>query len=159
MYLGRGAALASGRSDAKVIEMATSGRAGQCVLSAHEGLATGPLLAGRQDARKDTVKLFDREVLTDVTICTSPERGVHPLFVIADAGEHDDGEALAHFADKRDQGNTIDFGHVEVHDGHVAAVVFEPGCGFETFGEEFAGVAFLLEVSDEELGNGGIILY
>src|SRR5437763_2293991 len=114
MYLGRGVALASGTSDAKVIEMATSGRAGQCVLSAREGLATGPLLAGRQDARKDTVKLFDREIFTDVTVCTGAEGGVHPLFVIADAGEHDDREGQAHFTDKRDQGNTIDFGHIEV---------------------------------------------
>src|SRR5205814_7793025 len=83
---------------------------------------------------------------------------MHPLFVVADASENDNRESLAHLADERNEGNAIHFRHVEIDDGHIAAVEFEPGGSFETFGEELAGVAFLLEVSDQELGDGRVII-
>jgi hypothetical protein len=37
-------------------------------------------------------------------------------------------------------------------------VVFEPGGGLESFGEEFAGVAFLLQVGNQEFGDGWVII-
>jgi hypothetical protein len=35
---------------------------------------------------------------------------------------------------------------------------FEPGGCLETFGEEFAGVALLLQISDQEFGDGWVII-
>jgi hypothetical protein len=37
-------------------------------------------------------------------------------------------------------------------------VIFEPGGGFETLGEEFAGMALLLEIGDQEFGDGWVII-
>jgi hypothetical protein len=37
-------------------------------------------------------------------------------------------------------------------------VELEPLGGFESLGEELAGMAFLFEISDQELGDGGIII-
>jgi hypothetical protein len=37
-------------------------------------------------------------------------------------------------------------------------VEFEPGGRFESLGEKFAGVSLLLEISDQELGDGGVVI-
>src|SRR5438477_12588081 len=37
-------------------------------------------------------------------------------------------------------------------------MMFEPGSGLETFGQIFAGMTFLLEISDEEFCDRGIIV-
>jgi hypothetical protein len=83
---------------------------------------------------------------------------MHPLFVVADASENDDREGLAHLANESDEGDAIHFGHVEIDDRHVAAVEFEPGGGLETFSEELAGVTFLFEIGDQELGDGRVVI-
>src|SRR5436853_431513 len=75
-------------------------RASQRGLRPRERLASRSLLARREDAGQHAVKLFDREVLADVTVGASSKRGMHPLFVIADASKDDDREGLAHFADE-----------------------------------------------------------
>ena len=68
-----------------------------------QGFAASALLAGREHAGEDAVKLFDREILAHVAIGPGAQSGVHPLLVISDAGENNDGKALAHLTDESDQ--------------------------------------------------------
>ena len=121
-------------------------------------LAPGALLARRQDARQDAVKLLDREIFADVTVSAGAKGGMHPLFVVPDASENDDREGLAHFADKGNEGDAVDLGHVEIDYRDVTAMEFEPGGGLETFSEELAGMTFLFEIGNQELGDGRIII-
>src|ERR1700745_804201 len=58
-------------------------------LRPRERFAPGSLLAGGQHARQDAVELFDREIFADVTVGASPKRGMHALFVVADASKND----------------------------------------------------------------------
>jgi hypothetical protein len=83
---------------------------------------------------------------------------MHPFFVVADASENDNREGQAHFADERDEGKPIYLGHVEIDDDNVAAMELEPGRGLEALSQEFAGVPFLLEIGNQELGDCGIII-
>src|SRR5438105_13091262 len=159
MHLGRSAALASRGTDAEMIFVGSSlSSARQDGLRPGQRFASRTLLAGSENAGQHAVKLFDGKVFADVTVGAGPESGVNPCLVVADASEDNDGQGLAHFADERNEREPVHFRHVEIYDGNVAPVKFEPGRGFETLGEEFTSVTLLFEISDQELGDRGIII-
>lgn len=121
-------------------------------------LQTCPQLAGREDPGENAVKLFDWEILAYVTIGASPESSMHLVFIIADSGEHDNGQFVVHFADESDERNAIHFRHLKIDNHHFAVVMGQPIRGLKAVGEGFAGVTFLAEISDKEPGDGGIIV-
>ena len=147
MHLARSAPLASRGSLAQRNfgeEGAALGGPGQDGRGRASGFAAGPLLAGGEDARKNAVKLLNRQILADVTVGSGAQGSVHPLFVVSDAGENNDRQALAHLTDERNQRDAIDFRHVEIDHDDVTLMMLEPGGGLETLREIIAGVPFCL---------------
>ena len=83
---------------------------------------------------------------------------MHALFVVSDAGEDDDWQSLAHFPDKRDKGNAVHFGMFRSTTTTSHWWYSSQAAVLKSFGQEFAGMAFLLEISDKELGDGWVII-
>src|ERR1051326_7019053 len=120
--------------------------------------AAGALLTRGKDARQNAVKLVDRQILADVTISSSAQGGMHPLFVVSNAGEDDNRHVLTHLPDETDQRDAINFRHIQIDYHDITLMVLEPSRGLETFGEVFAGVAFLLEIRDKKFRDRRVII-
>ena len=116
------------------------------------------MLTGGEDARQNAVKLFDGQILADVTVGSGAQGSVHPVFVVSNAGKNNNRQALTHLPDESDQGNAIDFRHIEIDHDDVTSIMLEPGGCLKTLGEVFAGVAFLLEIGYEKLRDCWVII-
>src|SRR6266487_3458961 len=106
------------------------------------------LLGSRQNARKNTIKLLDRQILADITICAGPQSCVHFLFVVAHSRKNDDGNLRIDFANEGNKRNSIYFWHPKIDNHNFAIIVSEPGGCLESFGQSLAGMTFLAQVSD-----------
>src|SRR6266478_1255055 len=121
-------------------------------------LVASVVLTRSKDARQNTVKLFDRQIFTHVTVRAGAQCGMHLLLIVANPGENNDRDFGVNFADERNKRNPIHLGHLKIDNHHVAIVVGEPGGSLEAFGERLAGVPALAKVSDEKLGDPRIII-
>src|SRR5438093_13145614 len=120
--------------------------------------AAGTLLTRGEHARQNAVKLFDRQILADVTVGPSAQRSMHPLFVVSNAGKNDNRHVLTHLSDESDQRDAIDFRHIEIDHHDVTLIMLEPGGSLEAFREVLAGVTFLLEIGHEKFGDCRVII-
>ncbi len=122
------------------------------------GFTVSSLLAGGQNTRKHTVKLLDWQIFADVAVRSRAQCGVHLLLVVTDACEHNDWQSRIDFAHEGNERDSVDLRHLEIDNCHVAIVRGEPGGGLETFRQSLAGMASLTEISDEKLGDAGVVI-
>src|ERR1700726_2380214 len=80
------------------------------MLLAVRGLAATLMLTGGKDARQNTVKLFDRQILAHVAVRAGAQCGMHLLLVIADPSENNDRDFGINFADEGNERNSIPLG-------------------------------------------------
>src|ERR1043166_10307299 len=83
---------------------------------------------------------------------------MHLLLIVTNAGKDHNRQLSVDLTDEGDQRNAVYFRHLKIDHGHVAVVLREPVRGLESIGERLTGMAFLTEVSDEESGDGGIVI-
>src|SRR4029077_9566281 len=102
--------------------------------------------------------LLYRKILADVAVSTGAQRRMHLFLIVAHSGKSDDRKSRIDFANKRDERDAVYLGHLEIDNRYFAVMVSEPDGCLETFGERFAGVAFLTEISDEKACDTGIII-
>src|SRR6266446_4961212 len=121
-------------------------------------LAASVALTRSKEARQDTVKLFDRQIFTHVTVRAGAQCRMHLLLIVANPGENNDRDFGVNFADKRNKRNPIHLRHLKIDNHHVAIVVGEPGGSLEAFGERLARVPPLAKVSDEKLADPRVII-
>ena len=123
-----------------------------------ESDAAFALLTCGKNSREHAVELFNRKVLTDVSIRACTESGMHLLFVIPNAGENNDWECRIQFSHKGNERNSVYFRHLEIDNGYFAVVLGKPGRGLETIGQSIASVAALAQIGDEKLGDTRVII-
>jgi hypothetical protein len=128
------------------------------MLLAVRGLSASLMLTRGKDARQNTVKLFDRQILAHVAVRAGAQCGMHLLLVIADPSENNDRDFGINFTDEGNERNSIHLGHLKIDNHDVAIVVGEPGGSLEAVGEGLARVPALAKVSDEKLGNPRVIV-
>ena len=116
------------------------------------------LMAGGQNTRKHTVKLLDWQILADVAVRPCPQSGVHLLLIVTDACENNDGQSRINFSHEGNERDSVDLRHLKIDNCHVAIVLGEPGGGLETFGQSLAGMPALTEISDQKLGDAGVVI-
>src|SRR6266446_8385889 len=73
-----------------------SGGPDQGGMRTRKRFAASALLTRGEDARQNAVKLFDRQILADVTVSSGTQGSVHPLFVVSHAGKNDNWHVLTH---------------------------------------------------------------
>ena len=134
------------------------GGAGERGTGLRERLPAGALLASGEDARQDAVKLFDRQILADITIGSGAQGRVHPFFVVSGAGEDNNRQVPADLSNEGNQRDAIDFRHVKIDHNHVTLMMLEPGGGLEALCQVLARVPFLLEIGHEEFCDGGVVI-
>lgn len=122
------------------------------------GLAASVVPTCGKDPSEHAIKLFDRQIFAHVAIRAGAQRRMHLLLIITDSGENNDRNLGINFADEGNERNSIYLWHFKIDDHHVAIVVGEPGGGLEAVGERVASVPALAEISDEELGDPGIVV-
>ena len=102
--------------------------------------------------------MFHRQVLAHVTVRPGAQRCMHPSLFVPDAGKDDNRQTGLELSNVGNKGNPVHFRHVQVDHHHFAVVHFEPGGGFESFGQGGAGVAVLFQVNREEFGDRRVVI-
>ena len=115
-------------------------------------------MARSEYPREHTIKLFDWKILTYIAIGPGSERSVHLRFIVAHARENNDGQIRVDFADKGNERDAIDLGHLKIDNGYFAVVLRKPVSSLKSVGERLAGVTFLAEIGDKKAGDGGVII-
>src|SRR5438067_5863288 len=83
---------------------------------------------------------------------------MHLLFVVADAGENDNRKRRIQLSHKRDQRNSVNFGHLKIDNGYLAVVLRKPGRRLEAIGQSVAGVTALTQIRDQELSDARVVI-
>jgi len=117
------------------------------------------IVAGRcQHSLKHTIKLFRRQILTDVATRTSAHGRADLPFIATVFGKHNDGQVGIDRSNRRDQRGCGSVLRLEIDNDHFAAILVKPIEGFVGVERSIARMASFGEIGGKEFGKLGVTI-